>query len=143
MCDSKGTPLAAVVSGAQASDATYFEPVMQCVALPSSTGRPRNRPRAVVADKGCDSQSIRRYCGRRGIRSVIPARALPEGKKRRMTGPKPKLDKAAYRDRNIIDRMIGRLKNCRRLAFRFDKLALSFAAMISVAMIRLYLAKCS
>ena len=134
--------MAAVLSGAQASDASYFEPVMGCVAVPSRTGRPRNRPSMVVADKGYDAQSIRRYCGRRRIKSVIPARALAEGKKRRMKGPKPKLDKEAYRSRNIIERMIGWLKNCRRLAFRFDKLALSFAAMISVAMIRHYVVKC-
>ncbi len=142
VCDSRGIPLAAVLSGAQASDASYFEHVMQCVAVPTPTGRPRSRPSIVVADKGYDSQAIRRYCGRRRIKSVIPVRALPEGKKRRMKGPRPKLDREAYRSRNIIERMIGWLKNCRRLAFRFDKLALSFAAMISVAMIRHYVVKC-
>ncbi len=125
VCDSRGIPSAAVLSGAQASDASYFEHVMQCVAVPTPTGRPRSRPSIVVADKGYDSQAIRRYCGRRRIKSVIPRRALPEGKKRRMKGPRPKLDRVAYRSRNIIERMIGWLKNCRRLAFRFDKLALA------------------
>ena len=101
VCDSRGIPLAAVLSGAQASDASYFEHVMQCVAVPTPTGRPRSRPSIVVADKGYDSQAIRRYCGRRRIKSVIPVRALPEGKKRRMKGPRPKLDREAYRSRNI------------------------------------------
>jgi hypothetical protein len=99
--------MAAVLSGAQASDASCFEPVMGCVAVPSRTGRPRNRPSMVVADKGYDAQAIRRYCGRRRIKAVIPVRALAEGEKRRMKGPKPKLDKEAYRGRNIIERMIG------------------------------------
>ena len=73
---------------------------------------------------------------------MIPEKALPEGKKRRKRGPKPKFEKETYKASNIVERMIGWLKNCRRIAFRFEKMALSFHAMVKVAMIRHYVVKC-
>jgi hypothetical protein len=138
---SSATPMAYRWLRCTGARATYFELVMQCVAVPARTSRLRNRPKVVVADKGCDSKSIRRYCSRQRIKSFIPVKDLPEGKTRRKKGPKPKLDKEAYLSRNIIKGLIGWLKNFRGLAFRSDKLALCFAAMISVAMIRHYIVK--
>lgn len=73
---------------------------------------------------------------------MIPKDALPEWKRRRKRGPKPKFEKDTCKARNIVERMIGWLKNCRRIAFRFEKMALSFHAMIKVAMIRHYAVKC-
>ncbi|WP_087502955.1 IS5 family transposase [Pseudomonas sp. SID14000] len=52
-------------------------------------------------------------------------------------GPKPGLprlfDRPKYRQRNIIERMFGWLKENRRIVTRFDKLAKSYAAMVSLA----------
>lgn len=50
-----------------------------------------------------------------------------------------KFDKHAYRQRNIIERCISWLKECRRLATRFEKLAVNFLAMIKVAILERYL----
>ncbi|MNH31124.1 hypothetical protein D3C79_914590 [compost metagenome] len=51
--------------------------------------------------------------------------------------PKPGLprlfDRPKYRQRNIIERMFGWLKENRRIVTRFDKLAKSYAAMGSLA----------
>ncbi|KMY29862.1 transposase, partial [Pseudomonas putida] len=38
-----------------------------------------------------------------------------------------------YRQRNIIERMFGWLKENRRIVTRFDKFAKSYAAMVSLA----------
>ncbi len=50
--------------------------------------------------------------------------------------PKPGLprlfDRPKYRQRNIIERMFGWLKENRRIVTRFDKLAKSYAAMVSL-----------
>jgi transposase len=51
--------------------------------------------------------------------------------------PKPWLprlfDRPKYRQRNIIERMFGWLKENRRIGTRYDKLAKSFGAMVSLA----------
>jgi putative transposase len=42
-------------------------------------------------------------------------------------------DPLAYRQRNLIERMFGRLKDVRRIATRYDKLARNFLASITLA----------
>ena len=43
------------------------------------------------------------------------------------------LDHDAYRHRNVIERMFCRLKDFRRIATRYDKLALNFLAGVCLA----------
>jgi transposase len=47
----------------------------------------------------------------------------------------PRFDKATYRRRNVVERSIGWLKDRRRLATRFEKLAENFLAMVKLAML--------
>ena len=42
-------------------------------------------------------------------------------------------DTVAYRDRNLIERMYARLKDFRRIATRYDKLARNFLARVLIA----------
>ena len=61
---------------------------------------------------------------------MIPLRTM----KRKPKPGLPRLfDKPKYRQRNIIERMFGWLKENRRIGTRYDKLAKSFAAMVSLA----------
>lgn len=64
------------------------------------------------------------------MQPVIPLRAM----KRK---PKPGLhrlfDLPKYRQRNVIERMFGRLEENRRIVTRFDKLVKSYGVMISLA----------
>ena len=48
-------------------------------------------------------------------------------------------DREVYRDRNIIERLIGWLKECRRIFSRFEKTAKNFGGMIKMAFIQRYL----
>ena len=48
-------------------------------------------------------------------------------------------DKETYRRRNVVERLIGRLKECRRIATRYDKLAESFRCFILLGFIRMWL----
>jgi len=45
-------------------------------------------------------------------------------------------DAASYRRRNVVERMVGWLKESRRVATRYDKLALHFLPFVKLAMIR-------
>ena len=48
-------------------------------------------------------------------------------------------DREAYRDRNIIERLIGWLKECRRVFSRFEKTAQNFGGMIKMPSLQCYL----
>src|SRR3712207_8996987 len=76
-------------------------------------GRPKLRPMRIVGDKGSSSRKIRSYLRRHGIRITIPRKV-----NERRTGP---FDRALYRQRNRIERLINRFKQFRRLATRYER----------------------
>jgi transposase len=54
--------------------------------------------------------------------------------------PRPvEFDNEAYRRRNIVERLIGWLKESRRIFSRYEKTAKNFAGMLTLAFIRQYL----
>ena len=93
-------------------------------------GRPRIRPDRVAGDKGYSSPTVRRYLKGRGIGAVIPTKADQE--------PEPAFDRAAYRERNAVERTINRLKQWRRIATRYEKRAANYQAMLTLACILLW-----
>ncbi|WP_231871424.1 IS5 family transposase [Planctomyces sp. SH-PL62] len=127
--DSGGVPLSAVVTAGRAHESRSLEPALEAVRIKRpGRGRPRRRPRRLAGDKGYSYRRIRRYLRRRGIKAVIPTR-----KDQRRS---PTFDAEAYRRRNIVERCILWMKENRRLATRFEKLAVNFLAMVKLAMIR-------
>ena len=87
-------------------------------------GRPRTRPAKLVGDKGYAYPSARRLLRRRGISAVVPTRS----DQRRQ----PHFDRAAYRGRNQVERSVGRLKQFRRVATRYDKRACNYLAWVTL-----------
>jgi transposase len=80
----------------------------------------------LIADKGYDSATFRDWLRKRGTTPVIPPR-----KSRKV---QYRYDKALYRQRNVIERMFGRLKDFRRIATRFDRNITSyFGALCLIA----------
>jgi transposase len=111
-----------VLTPGQAHEAPVFPQLMsQGAVRRPGRGRPRVRPRRVSGDKGYSSRAIRAHCRRRGIRITIPRKS-----NERRTGP---FDRAVYRLRNRVERLIGRCKQFRSLATRYDKRAESFRAL--------------
>jgi len=78
----------------------------------------------LIADKAYDADHFRERLRQRGTQPVIPARGS-----RAVVLPH---DRAAYRRRNVIERMFGRLKNWRRIATRYDRLASTYIAAIAL-----------
>jgi transposase len=78
-------------------------------------GRPKCRPKRLVGDKGYASQAVRQRIRRRGIRTTIPHKSNEH-----RGGP---FDRAAYRQRNVVERLLNRLKQFRRVATRYEKRA--------------------
>ncbi len=96
-------------------------------------GRPRIRPDRVAGDKGYSSPTVRRYLKERRIGVVIPTKANEN--------PDPGFDREAYRERNVVERLINRLKQWRRIATRYEKRAANYRAMVVVAAILLWLGR--
>jgi transposase len=79
----------------------------------------------LIADKAYDTNSFRQLLAEHGIETVIPSV--------RRRKPLIPHDILAYRLRNLIERMFGRLKDFRRVATRYDKLARNFLAAVTIA----------
>ncbi len=94
-------------------------------------GRPRLRPRRVAGDKAYTGRPVRSFLRGRGIGAVIPTQ---RGEPRR-----PGFDREAYRQRNRVERLINRLKQFRRIATRYEKRAVNYAAMLTIGMSLLWL----
>src|SRR5216683_2688199 len=86
----------------------------------------------LLGDKAYDSNSFRKSLRKDGIKPVIPGRS---NRKKRI-----RHDKQAYKDRNVIERCYCRLKDFRRIATRYDKLARNyFSALCLVAAVAFWL----
>jgi transposase len=84
-------------------------------------------PKRLAGDKGYSYPGIRRWCRRRHIAAVIPTKSnqpRDEG-----------FDRATYRRRNIIERVVGWYKEYRALGTRHEKLAVNYVALWLVAII--------
>ncbi len=134
--DGNGLPLAVEITPGQRHESTQFEILMDAVRIPQPIGRPRQRPAAVAGDKGYSYPWIRTWLREHAIRAVIPMRSDQQVYHR---GRLPSFDKQQYRRRSVIECCIGWLKECRRVATRFEKLAINFLAIIKVAIIQRYL----
>lgn len=88
-------------------------------------GRPRVRSRVVLADRAYSGNKAHRCCQRRGIQLVVPP-------KRDHRSPRS-YDRGLYRQRNVIERLVNRLKRSRRIATRFEKRACHFETMLTIA----------
>ena len=70
----------------------------------SGPGRPKLRPRAVVGDRGYTGRPVRDHLRRHGVSAVIPQ--LKTEKAPRL------MDWGLYRERNVVERLVGRLGVC-------------------------------
>lgn len=102
--------------------------------LIDDAGEPIAWPVALAGDKGYRANWIDQYLIDLGIDPVIPSKENEDRDARPVA-----FDKQAYRDRNIVERLIGWLKECRRICTRFEKTAKNFGGMIKMAFIQRYL----
>ena len=127
-----GKPVVAVLTAGQRHEQIALPALLDCGAVKRpGRGRLRFRPKRLAGDKGYSSRTARRRLRQRGIRPIIPTRL---GERRC-----PSFDRATYRERNRVERLINRLKQCRAIATRYDKLAMTFHATLTIAFILLWL----
>lgn len=127
-----GKPMAFVLSGGERHESKFLQPLLETGAVVRARqGRPRIRPDRLVGDKGYSYTTVRKYLHHRGIRVTIP--------RRKDQGPDICFDSAVYKERNKVERLVGRLKQFRRIATRYDKRALNYQGWLTVAAVLLWL----
>jgi len=90
------------------------------------------RPQTIVlADRGYDADWIRQFVWEQGAWANIP----PKRNRTSLINFSPVL----YRSRNLVERFFNKIKQCRRIATRYDKLAANYLAFIKLASIRLWI----
>lgn len=128
--------MAAHLTAGQRHESTCFEHLLDAFRVPQPRGRPRCRPRKLAGDKGYSYPRIRCWLRMKRIEAVIPQRSDQRAQHR---GRPFKFDRQAYRQRNVVERCVGWLKENRRVAVRYEKLAINYRGMLNLAMIRRYL----
>lgn len=91
--------------------------------LPCRCSQPLPPSSLCAADTAYDSNALRTFLIARGTEPVIPNKNIQP------------FDTEAYMRRNIIERSFCRLKDWRRVATRYEKLATNFAATCYIAAI--------
>ena len=130
--DGKGKPVVFLLTGGERNDGLMLVRLMESGGIRrKQTGRPRLRPQAVAGDKAYGGRKNRRYLKVRRIRAVIPTKKNER--------PDAFFDAISYRKRNIVERFFSVIKQNRRIATRYEKLAVSYAAMLMIAAFFLWL----
>lgn len=88
-------------------------------------------PAAFLADKAYDADALIETLESRAITPVIPSKA-------NRVEPRD-TDFALYRERNLVERFFGKLKQYRAIATRYDKLANTFLAAVALVCVLFWL----
>ena len=136
LCDGLGHPLHFHLTPGQTHESTALDVVLQGADsnLFNADGEAIAWPTSLGGDKGYRADWIDEYLIDLGIHPVIPSKENEDRGSRAV-----KFDKQAYRQRNIVERLIGWLKESRRIFSRFEKTAKNFGGMIKMAFIQQYL----
>ena len=119
--DALGNPVRLILTGGQVADVTQGEALISDI-----------KAGHVIADKGSDSDELVGAIEAGGAKAVIPPR-----KNREVAGA---YDEHLYKDRNLVERFLNKVKHCRRVATRYEKTARNYLAFWQLASIMVLLA---
>jgi transposase len=119
--DALGNPVRLIATAGQVADVTQGEALISGM-----------RAEHVIADKGYDSDELVGAIEAGGAQAVIPPRS---NRKR----PRD-YDKHIYKERDLVERFLNEVKNCRRIATRYEETARNYLAFWQLASIMVLLA---
>jgi transposase len=115
LADAKGRLLSILLSGGEKHDCPPAQRLIRRI----------KAAKKLLGDKAYDSAELRQWLHQRGTRPVVPNRS---NRKQPFS-----FDRKAYKLRHRIENAFGRLKDFRRIATRYDKLARNFLAAVCLA----------
>jgi len=115
-----GLPVELKLTPGQSADITEAEALLQDYEF-----------EAAIGDKGFDSKKLIDYIESRGAQAVIPPRSNLKDQRA--------FDRHLYKERNLVERFINRIKQYRRVATRYEKTARNFLAFVQLAAIMMLL----
>ncbi len=130
--DAHGLPVALHLTSGERHDLLGVEPLFnQGIRRTGRRGRPRWKPVAVIADKAYSAAWLLDVLRCKGIVPIIPNRVDQPSN--------ADFNRHAYRQRNLIERLVGKLKQFRRVATRYDKLADHYLTFVQIASLVIWL----
>ena len=112
IADAKGRLLSILLSGGEAHDCPVAQRLIRWT----------KAAKKLLGDKAYDSAELRQWLNDRGTKVVVPNRS---NRKRPFS-----FDKKSYKQRHRIENAFCRLKDFRRIATRYDRLARNFLASV-------------
>jgi transposase len=136
LCDASGHPLEFHLTPGEVTESRAFKTLMESAeaSIRDDNGHAIPWPAKIAGDKAYRANWIDEYLLDLDITPVIPSKSSDRRDARLVP-----FSQSTYRKRNIIERLIGWLKEGRRIFSRFEKTAKNFAGMIKVAFARRYL----
>ena len=113
----RGHPRVLELTPGQAADAPHAADLL--------AGLTRGAVKVVIADEGYDSDATAARVRSLRARVVIPPRANRTRRRR--------YSRRLYRGRNVVERFRSKMKQCRRVATRCDKLDVCYLAFVHLA----------
>jgi transposase len=131
--DGNGVPLGFHLDSAACAEVRLAERTLDTIRVMRPRGRPRQRPKKLVADRGYDSKGFRCALRRRGIQMCIPPKRRP-ATWRVKRGRPVVVRKADYGLRYRVERSFAWLGNFRRLLIRWEHCCAIYHSFFSVAL---------
>jgi transposase len=127
--DGQGIPLGSFLASASPAEVTLVDQTLEQIKVPrNGPGRPKSRPKRLIADKGYDSDPLRDKLKKRGIELICPHR---ENRKRPKTQDGRKLRRKKRRWK--VERTFAWIGNFRRLVVRYERLITVYRAFFHIA----------
>lgn len=124
-----------MVSPGQAHESRFALRLLDDIGVQRQNGSMKRRGYAVLADKDYSGHALRNELKRKGIKVIIPPRKANE---KMASDRRLPLDRDTRRNRNVVVRCFGRLKEYRRIATCYDKTARNYLSMVKPVCIRLF-----
>ena len=123
VADGLGNPLVPMLTGGEVHDSVMMQPALEHLTIKGST---------VLADKAYGSKDNRAYITEKEADYCIPPRE-------NVTEPWP-CDYFHYKERHLVECFFMKIKDFRRIAMRFDKLARRYMTFVYLAAVLVWLA---
>ena len=133
VADGKGLPLGLILASADQHEVRLAAAALETVRIPRRRGRPKQRPKELVADKAYDSKHLRHWLRSLRIKPTIPP--YQRRKRKRPKRGRPLRVSPGRGECWKVERMFAWLGSFRRLLVRHERYPSIFRAFFLVAFI--------